>query len=162
VSRRGEDPPRWAPDPATYADGVLDGTWDYPLHDGEDRRFLRRFRADYGKPFNGASIRIGFDGPYWWQGVVVDGKLAVTNGEKVGAVGVTRIDGGKLTITGPGWVSTFRWTLDGNELSLRLVKDCDRDSGTCATTQDGIEAIDPLTLEIVDHTFTKSGSDASY
>jgi hypothetical protein len=161
TTRPDAPPPRWTPDPATYGDGILEGTWDYPLHEAKDQRFLDEFSADYGKPFDQASIRLGFDGPLWWQGVTVDGELAVTNHEKVGDIGIIELEGDRLTIRSWYGVTTYRWSLAGDELTLRYVSGCDAEGGACLT-RDEIGASDPLVLLVMEHTFTKSGDDASY
>jgi Concanavalin A-like lectin/glucanases superfamily len=156
-------PPQWAPDPATYADGLVDGTWDYVLSDDELELLRTDVESEYGRTVDEADIRLFFYGPWWWQGWILDGELwlADDGGPEYGGSGLISIDGDQMTITGSEYVTTYGWALDGNELSITLVKDCAVQSGECST-RDEVAAADPTALVGIEHTYTKSGDDAGF
>lgn len=156
-------PPVWAPDPATYADGMLDGTWDYLLTDDELAQYRKYLEADgYGQSVSEAYIRLFFDGPRWWAGDVLDGELWLTDdGLPHGDRGLISIDGDLMTITGSEYVTTYEWAVDGTELSITLVKDCVVDGGDCST-RDEVAAADPTALVGIEHTYTRSGDDPGF
>ncbi len=153
--------PAWTPDPFTYGDGVLNGIWDYPLTEEDDAVVLSQLRAAYGKGFTEASIRIGFDGPRFWQGVVIDGELATIDGEEVGAVGMITTDQDELTVTEWGVITTHRFVIDGNVLTIQFINECDRQTDECFTRDERL-ATDPFVIYIMEHSFVKSGDDPSY
>ena len=154
--------PQWTPDPSTYADGILNGTWDYVLQNGTDRKLINQLRADYGQSFDQAVVRMGFIGPRWWQGVVFDGQLWINEEEGVpaGDGGIIEIAGDRLVIRAGHGVTTFEWALDGSDLTFRVVSDCNAD-GECLTREQ-IADEDPFVLLFNEHTFTKSGEDATF
>jgi len=153
--------PEWSPDPATYADGVLNGTWDYVLREGVDEAVLAQQKIDFEQTLDRPAIRLGFDGPLWWEGVAVDGRLVETDGETVGDIGLIHVDGDRFTISSWNWKTTYEWALDGDELSLTFVKECKAQEGTCYD-RDQVAEVDPLVVPVVEHTYTRSGDDASY
>jgi hypothetical protein len=153
-------PPRWRPDPATYADGVLDGTWDVVM----DRKLAQLkddLESDYGKSIGEARIRLGFDGPRFWQGFVIDGDLWLVDGYPEGDGGIARIDGDQVTIASGDGTTTYRWHLAGDQLHLGFVKECDGQGGGCRTRAD-VADTDPTVLLVMEHDFTKSGDDPSF
>jgi len=137
-------PARPAPEPSTYGNGILNGTWDYP--------------AD--KP----RIRLGFDNHEWWQGFVTDGKVWLVDGVPEGSGGTFTIDGNKLTTSGDGWLTTYEWTLDGDRLTTTVVKECNvwGSDTVCYSSREEIQKADPGVISVTEHTWTKSGDDASY
>jgi hypothetical protein len=153
--------PQWTPDPSTYADGILNGTWDYELRDGPDKMLIRQLRADYGHDFDVAVIRMGFDGARWWQGTLFDGQLWINEEEGVpaGDGGIIEIDGDRLVTRAGHGVTTFRWSLEGSDLTIGVVSDCNAE-GECLT-RDELADADPLVLAFNEHTFAKSGDDGS-
>jgi Concanavalin A-like lectin/glucanases superfamily len=160
ATRPAAPPPQWTSEPATYAEGVLDGTWDYLLSDDADQRVFTQLYNDYGQSWDEAIVRLGFDGARWWQGFVVDGELWLgDDGLPEGFGGLIRIDGDQLTIAGQGDETIFAWTLDGNELSLTFVRRCKRESGTCSSV---VPSSDPMVYRVTEHTFTHSGDDPGF
>jgi hypothetical protein len=75
--------------------------------------------------------------------------------------GLLRIDGNQLTVTNHSEVITYEWALRGDQLSLRLVKECDAPGGECLT-RDEVKDGDATVLLVMEHTFSKSGDDASF
>lgn len=162
ATRPDAPPPRWTPDPATYADGILDGTWDYVLSDDVDQRVITQLQADYGPSFDEARIRLGFDGARWWQGFVINGELWLgDDGLAVGTGGLIKIDGDRFTVVGEFDETTYEWTLAGDDLRLTFVQRCTRETGTCISSS-VVQATDPTVLRISEHTFTRSGDDPSF
>jgi hypothetical protein len=153
--------PDWAPDPATYADGIFNGTWDYVLREGIDDAVLAQQTIDFGQSLDRPAIRLGFDGPLWWEGVAVDGQLVETNGESIGDIGIISVDGEQLTIAAWYGTTTFKWAVEGDQLTLTFVEECSADTGQCFD-RDQVAAVDPLVIPMIEHTYTKSGDDASY
>jgi hypothetical protein len=152
--------PRWRLDPTTYANGVLDGTWDFVL--GEQQEQLKKdLESEYGKSIGRVAIRLGFDGQGFWEGPVIDGHLWRVDGYPEGDRGIVRIEGDRLTILGGFGEATYRWSLDGDQLRIGFVKECDTSGGGCRT-RDEVDAGDPMVLLVMEHTFVKSGDDADY
>ena len=154
--------PQWTPDASTYADGILNGTWDYVLRDGVDRKLINQLRVDYGQSFEEAVVRMGFIGPRWWQGVLFDGQLWINEEEGLptGDGGIIEIAGDQLVNRAAHGVTTFEWALDGSDVTFKVVSDCNPD-GECLTREQLADE-DPLVLLFNEHTFTKSGDDASF
>jgi len=57
-------PAQPAPDPSTYANGIVNGTWDYVVSDEEARQF---FLSKYGVTANEVKVRLGFNNYQWWE-----------------------------------------------------------------------------------------------
>ncbi|MEO7118749.1 MAG: LamG domain-containing protein [Candidatus Limnocylindrales bacterium] len=163
TTRPAASPPKWTPDPATYADGILNGTWDYVIQDNDDRQLKAQLESDFGRSIGEARIRFGFDGARWWQGFVVDGELQLEdNGVPAGDGGIFRVDGDALTTTAWYGTVTFAWRLVESGLTLHLLEECTVESGHCVTDRDEIEAQDPFVFQMSEHTYTKSGDDPSF
>ncbi|WP_062531268.1 LamG domain-containing protein [Demequina rhizosphaerae] len=152
-------PPLPEPDPSTYGDGILDGTWDYRIPRGEFFDFMAQ---EYAPDATGLSIRLGFDGGAWWQGVVVDGKLFLTTDHDLeGDGGTFTVDGTELTLVGGGGevAVTYAWALDGDELALEVLEECEVPSGACVADP---SQMDPVMVAITGNRFVKSGDDPTY
>jgi hypothetical protein len=157
-------PPQPAPDPSTYANGILNGTWDYVLSE-EDKVLLdaNGLEAESGYEADELRIRIGFDNHSWWLGFVFDGKLWLHNGVPEGDGGTFRIEGDRLIQTGSqGQVQvTYTWVLDGDQLTLTVVEEC-AVTPTGLNCRDDRSQMDPMMIRVTEHTYTKSGEDGSY
>jgi hypothetical protein len=155
-------PPLPAPDPATYANGLLNGTWDFVLDD-EGAQLLLEDYADFVDSADEVTVRLGFDDHEWWEGVLFDGELILHDGVPEGAGGTFIIDGNNLITTESEGDGVSTWTLADNRLTLELVEFC-----PAGDPQQPCERTDPLAPEwklpitIFNHTFTKSGDDPSY
>ncbi|MGI8829486.1 MAG: LamG domain-containing protein [Candidatus Limnocylindria bacterium] len=148
-----------APDPSTYANGILNGTWDYEVPP-EDAGF---FLNDYGVTADEVVIRVGFDNHKWWQGVLFDGELFLENGVPEGDGGTFHIENGVLVqigAHGKGRVA-FQWALDGDRLTLTVVEECGV-TPTGNICRDDRSQMDPIMILVAEHTYTKSGDDPSY
>jgi hypothetical protein len=157
-------PPQPAPDPSTYANGILNGTWDYVLSE-EDRVLLNAdgLEAESGYDADELRLRMGFDNNEWWQGFVFDGELWLINGVPEGDGGTFRIEDDLLIQTGAqGQVQvTYKWVLDGDQLTLTVVEECDI-TPNGLNCRDDRSQMDPIMMMITEHTYNKSGDDGSY
>ena len=138
-------PPMPAPDPSTYANGILNGTWDFVVSDEEDAQV---FLDGYGVTADEVRVRLGFNNHQWYQTAVFDGEPFFVNGIPEGAGGTFRIEDDQLILTeanGQGQ-ATYAWVLDGDQLTLTVVS----------------QMMDPIGIMIFENTFTKSGEDGSY
>ena len=155
-------PPLPAPDPSTYANGILNGTWDFVLDD-EGAQLLLEDYADFVDSADEVTVRLGFDDHEWWEGVLFDGELILHDGVPEGAGGTFIIDGNNLIVTESEGDGVNTRTLADNRLTLELVEFCPvADPGQLC------ERVDPLAPEwkgpiiLFNHTFTKSSDDPNY
>lgn len=152
-------PPRPEPDPSTYGNGILNGTWDYTL--GEvDAQLLVENYADFVDSADEVSVRIGFDKHEWWQGVLFDGELILVEGLPEGSDGTFLIDGDVVVLAESGGELVFIWTLDDEMLTLEMVESCSTETGERVCYDPGES--DPFQPILFDNSFTKSGDDPSY
>ena len=162
VSLRDESEPKGAPpvgaavDPSTYGDGALNGTWDYVLTPDELAIVETGFSADelatFGPP---TAIRLGFDGPRWWQGVVSDDEVFVVNGHAEGDGGTFSTEGSTMTWVNPGGVTeTFDWSIDGDQLTLVMTTCTDAEGVVCGDID--------LARVMFEHIWTFRSSDPSF
>lgn len=156
-------PPEWTPDPATYADGILNGTWDYVVPEDELETFRSYARSDgYNGSVDEVLIRLFFNGPRWWSGAIVNDELWLTDdGLPHGDRGLISMEQDQMAIRGSEYVTTYQWKLDGDQLSIIVVEDCAVQSGDCST-RDEILAGDPMALKGIEQTFIKSGDDPGF
>jgi len=160
-------PPPTAPEPgpASYAGGMLNGTWDYVATATDRAAFLADdVEKESGIHADELRIRFGFDDHEWWQGFVFDGQLWLVDAVPEGSDGTMRIDGDHLTMFDGTYEVTYRWTLDADRLTLEVVRDCMTEAldRQCATDKSEILALDPGVVPVTEHTFTKSGEDPGY
>ncbi len=149
-------PPLPAPDPSSYADGLLNGTWDM-VTDGALKEFILR---DFGVSADEVRARWGFDGHKWWLGFLFDGELFLEGGVPEGAGGTLSIEGDVLT-TDEGWTTIdWLWTLEGDVLTVTVIGSCLYEGSGPACSTDPAEAdIKPFpTVQV----WTKSGDDPSW
>lgn len=158
-------PPLPEPDPSTYADGVLDGTWDYVLGSAE-AELADALVSEFGLAgTEEIRIRFGFDGHEWWQGFVVDGELMrEPGGVPMGDGGTFVIDGDEMLHTNRTGQAAYHWQLDGEQLTLTILATCNTEHTPplCIDTREEIIEADPFVLLVTEHTYTKSGDDPSY
>ena len=157
-------PPLPAPDPSTYANGILNGTWDYVLSE-EDKVSLDAdgLKTKSGYDADELRIRMGFDNHTWWQGIVFDGELWLLHGVPEGDGGTFRIEGDRLIQIGASGQAqiTYAWVLDGDQLTLTVVEECDV-TPTGLNCRDDRSQMDSGMIMVTEHTYTKSGEDGSY
>ena len=153
-----------APDASTYANGILNGTWDYVMTE-EDKVLLNAdgLKAESGYDADELRIRMGFNNHTWWQGSVFDGKLWLLNGVPEGDGGTFRIEGDRLIQIGAQGRAqvTYAWVLDGDQLTLTVVEECEI-TPNGLNCRDDRSQMDPIMVRITEHTYTKSGDDGSY
>ncbi len=159
---RPQDPPPAmpAPDPSTYAGGILNGTWDYVIPTEDSSVFRDALEVPDAKELR---IRIGFDNHTWWQSFVVDGELMVEpGGVPAGDGGTFLIDGSVMIQANAGGHGVLEWRLEDDQLTVTLLEICNLDAQECLTDRNEILAADPFVFEVVEHTYVKSGDDGSY
>jgi hypothetical protein len=156
-------PPMPAPDPKTYANGILNGTWDFVLDD-EGAQLLLEDYADFVDSADEVTVRLGFDDHEFWEGVLFDGELILgPGGVPEGAVGTFVIDGNNLITTESEGDGVSTWTLADNRLTLELVEFCPvADPGQQCERADPLAPEWKLPITLFNHTFTKSSDDPSY
>jgi hypothetical protein len=160
----GPPPPRPEPDPSTYADGLLNGTWDYVIpNDSELFEFIvSDFQLTSPEELR---MRIGFDDHEWWLGVIADGELQrEPGGVPKGDGGTFVIDGDEMIHSNRGGTVTYQWQLDDDQLTLTLLATCNTEHSPplCIDTREEVIAADPFVPLITEHTYTRSGDDPSY
>lgn len=152
------------PAPVTAPAGaMLRGTWDYVMDDAEREMALEGF-AGLVDTADEVVTRIGFDDHTWWQGNVFDGELFLLHGVPEG-------DGGSFTIPQEGVIVmygahgqarvTLEWMIDGDQLSLTALEECDLSGEAPRCTDDRAE-MDPAGLLVFEQTFTRSSDDPTY
>ena len=161
----GPPPAQPEPDPSTYADGALNGTWDYVLGPAE-HELADVLVGEFGSTgTEEIGIRFGFDDHEWWQGFVVDGELQLEpGGVPAGSGGTFVVGGDEMIQSGSGAMSVYQWQLDGDQLSLTLLATCNTEHTPplCIDNHDEIADVDPFVILVTEHTYTKSGDDPSY
>lgn len=156
-------PPRPEQDPSTYADGLLNGTWDYVIPNDSELSESVISDLELRNP-DKLRIRIGFDDHEWWQGFIADGeRVRYPSGVGIGDGGTFVIDGDEMHQSTQSLEMIYRWELDGDELTLTMLSECNKEitPPECFDTREAIEDSDPFVLLITEHTYTKSGDDPS-
>jgi hypothetical protein len=153
-------PAQPAPDPSTYGNSILNGTWDYVVSDEDAQQF---FLSDYGVTADEVRVRLGFNNNQWYEVAVFDGEPFFVNGVPEGDLGTFRIEGDRLIQTGAQGQAqvTYTWVLDGDQLTLTVVKECGV-TPTGLNCRDDRSQMDPIMIMVTEHTYTKSGDDGSY
>lgn len=157
-------PAQPAPDPSTYANGILNGTWDYVMSE-EDKILLDAtgLQAESGYKADELRLRMGFNSHMWWLGFVFDGKLWLHNGVPEGDGGTFRIEGDRLIQIGNHGQTqvTYKWALNGDQLTLIVVQECDV-TPTGLNCRDDRAKMDQMMIKVTEHIYTKSGDNGSY
>ncbi|HUS42343.1 MAG TPA: LamG domain-containing protein [Ilumatobacteraceae bacterium] len=147
-------PPMPAPDPSTYANGILNGTWDY-VYDDEDAQIILADFAEFVDDADEVIVRIGFDDHEYWIGFLFDGVMPMYGGVPEGAGGTITIED-DLLITDEGFGSgVHSFVLADDSLTLTFLEGCDWEAPEPQCSDVG----DPLGLLVSEHTFTKSSDD---
>lgn len=153
-------PARPAPDPSSYANGILDGTWDYITNE-EEAAFILENYAGLVDSADEVIIRMGFDGYEWWEGKVFDGVLLLVDGVPEGSRGTLHIEDDRLIQAGAEGQVTFQWVLDDDQLTLTVLEECTSSSGGLTCTDDRSQ-MDQSMILVTEHTYTRSSDDPSY
>ncbi len=144
-------PPIPSPDPSTYGDGLLNGTWDY-VYDDEQAQLIIEDFSEFVDDADEVIVRIGFDDSEFWIGFLFDGVMPMYGKSPEGAGGTFTINDDILTTDEGFGTSDLRFSLDGDQLTLEFLQGCER-GGDCT------DVGDPLGLAVINHTFTKSSDD---
>jgi hypothetical protein len=144
-------PSQPAPDPLTYGNGIINGTWDYVVSDEDARQF---FLSDYGVTADEVRFRLGFNNNQWYEVAVFDGKPSFVDGVPEGDAGTFRIGGDRLIQTGGQGQAqvTYTWVLDGDQLTLTAVEECDV-TPTGLNCRDNRSQMDPGMIMVTEHTY---------
>ena len=149
--------------PKLHGNALLNGTWDFALDDA-DAQWVRDGFAGMIEPGGQqVTVRLGFDGATWWQGFLFDGELFLLNGDTEGDGGTLDFVGDQVIMIGAGGTArvTYAWSLQGEALTLTVVEQCDSSTSQPTCTTDRSE-MDADLLLVTEHTFTRSGDDATY
>ena len=158
-------PPLPEPDPSTYADGILNGTWDYVLGPAE-AELADVLVSDFG--LAGASeisVRFGFDDHEYWQSFVIDGELMLEpGGVPAGDGGTFVIEGDEIIFTNQWGQGISQWHLDGERLTMTVLAGCNTEHTPplCIDDREQLIESDPFVTLVNEHTFTRSGDDPRY
>ena len=161
----GSPPAQPAPDPSTYADGILTGTWDYVLGPAE-AELADVLVSDFG--LDGAAeirVRFGYDDHKFWQSFVIDGELMLEpGGVPAGDGGTFVIEGEEIIFSNMWGQGIYQWHLDGDQLTLTLLASCNTEHTPplCIDDRQQLIESDPFVVFVSEHTYTKSGDDPSY
>jgi hypothetical protein len=147
-------PPMPEPDPSTYANGILNGTWDY-VYDDEDAQVILADFADFVEDADEVIVRIGFDKHEAWVGFLFDGVMPMNGGSPEGAGGTITIEDDVLIFDEGFATSYHRFVLENDLLTLTFLEACDWEAPEPHCSDVG----DPLGLLVTEHTFTKSSDD---
>jgi hypothetical protein len=123
-SRPATPPPTM---PITTAEAALpNGTYEYPFTDDEravvESGFSPREAADAGGFDGEVTTSLRFEDGQWQQFFTFDGVVFTVNGQPEGDGGVYRIEGDRLILTNPDGDVVYRWSLEGDSLSLDLLE----------------------------------------
>jgi TRAP-type C4-dicarboxylate transport system substrate-binding protein len=140
-------------DPSAYANGVLNGTWGYMASEEEAAFFQDAYRVTADE----VRLQVGFDNEEWWEAPAFDGATFLENGVPEGDGGMFHIEDDRLiTIGAGGWAQiTFEWSLDGDQLTLVAVEECNITSGGLQCRDDRSQ-MDRIMMMVMEHTYTKS------
>jgi hypothetical protein len=121
-------PAQPAPDPSTYGNSILNGTWDYVVSDEDAQQF---FLSDYGVTADEVRVRLGFNNNQWYEVAVFDGEPFFVNGVPEGDLGTFRIEGDRHPDWRPGASSSHlymgsRWRPTHPDRCQGVRRDSDR------------------------------------
>lgn len=156
------------PDPSTYANGILNGTWDYVFTPAQAELVLNEFRAEgLIESAEEVILRIGVDNHKWWLGYVFDGELFLLGGHPEGAGGTFRIEDDLLISDEGDYETVDRLDLSGDSLTLTWISACDKSGSepVCTETRTPDIYFPPgadASTDLAATTFTKSSDDPSY
>jgi hypothetical protein len=159
-------PTGWPPlmvQPDLHGNAALNGTWDAPLEGAQAQWARDAFSGGIGPGDPQVSVRLAFDGTTWWQGFLFDGQLFLADGVPEGDGGTVDVQGDQIVLTGADGTAqvTYRWALDGDALTLTVAQQCDVGASGMTCTSDRT-AMDADMILVTEHTYTRSGDDATY
>jgi hypothetical protein len=113
--------------PIATSDAALpDGTYEYTFSDEEKAVVESLFTAAEAAAAGGfdgeVKTSMRFEDGKWLQFFTFDGVVFTVNGQPEGSGGVYRVEDDRLTTTDPGGDIVYRWSLDGDTLSLELLE----------------------------------------
>lgn len=153
---------------------ALVGTWDLALGGDDAGAVVDEFVSEgLIESADSVSTRLGFDGEAWWQGWVFDGELFLLHGVPEGDGGSYVVDGETVVLDNGDIRGTFAWDVDGDGLTLAWLEQCQAFETTkgagvkvreikCTDDRATLARWDPNVLNVMEHTFTRSGDDADY
>ncbi len=159
-------PDRAAQSPGTIEQpaSALVGTWDHRFNRADARVILQNF-SGLVDDADTVAARFGFvEGGFWWLGFMFDDKLLLVGGVPEGDGGTYTVNRRQLAMTGSHGhaVVTYKWLLQGDELTLTALEECGRFANVTTHCKRDRSEMDPLMLLITDNTFQRSGDKATF
>lgn len=114
--------------PATDAEAAIpNGTYEYTFTDAEKdvveaAGFSPQEAADAGGFDGEVTTSLRFEDGQWEQFFTFDGDIFTVNGQPEGDGGAYRVEGDRLVLTNPDGDVVYRWTTEGDTLSLELLE----------------------------------------
>jgi hypothetical protein len=113
--------------PITAPEAALpNGTYEYTFTDKEKAVVATTFSAEEAAAAGGfdseVTTSLRFEDGQWQQFFTFDGDVFAVNGQPEGDGGVYLVEHERLVLTNPDGDATYRWTLDGDTLSLTLLE----------------------------------------
>ncbi len=114
------------PQPAAPTSALPNGTYEYTFTPEEAAEvisvgFSPEEAAEAGYP-GVVSVSLRFADGQWQLFYTVDGVVYEVNGQPEGDGGTFRLSGDRLVLSNPGGDVTYRWTFDGQVLSLKMLE----------------------------------------
>jgi len=156
--------PSDAAEPAGDSVPALIGTWDYEFDRAERRVILEDFATLVGDA-DRIVVRLAFvDENVWWLGFLFDGQLFLLDGVPEGDGGTYSINAGQLSTVGAHGEAfvTYDWSLKGKKLTLTNAEQCTVLAGAAPGCTPETGSAEALMRLVTEHTFIRSGSDATY
>lgn len=102
-------------------------------------------------------LQMGFDNEQWWEAPAFDGETFLENGVPGGDGGAFQIAGDRLAAIGAQGRAqvTYEWSLNGDQLTLTVVEECNITSGGLDCRDDRSQ-MDSILMMVTEHTYTKS------
>ena len=143
----------------------LIGAWDYKYGSADARRLIANFQGLVDPDTKEVVARLGFMKEHkWWLGFFFDGDLILVHGVPEGDGGTFAVHGNQLATSGAHdtVLVTYRWTLQGNKLSLTAIEECLIAGAAKTDCKRQRSRMDPLMRMITENTFVRSADQATY
>jgi hypothetical protein len=111
---------------ATFDAALPNGTYEYTFTDAEKAVVESLFTAAEAAAAGGfdgeVKTSVDFEDGRWQQFFTFDGVVYTVDGKPEGDGGVYRVEGDRLVLANLGGEAAYRWSLDGDTLSLQLLE----------------------------------------
>jgi hypothetical protein len=143
----------------------LTGAWDYEYPPADARRLIANFRDYVDRDTKRVVARLGLlKKNEWWLGFLFDGDLILVGGVPEGDGGLYAVHDDELTTSGAHNTAlvTYRWSLDGNKLTLTALEECSIEGSAKTSCTRKPRQMDPMMRMIIENTFVRSADQATY